>query len=62
MESLPNSKMYASWMLYIQILNDINNLPVYSFTKSLLNSETKAEAKALIIKQHCQMYNLKIKE
>jgi len=56
-----NEYLLMSWLTFQRILKDINTLPIYSYTKELLQAETKADKKAEIIKQHCKIYNLTFK-
>jgi hypothetical protein len=61
MNKTHNEYLFTSWLLFQRVINDINTMPIYSYTKQLLEAEPKADKKAVIIKEHCKIYNLKIK-
>ena len=61
MNNINNEYLFSSWMLFQQIINDINTMPIYNYTKELIEAEPKADKKAVIIKKHCKIYNLIIK-
>jgi hypothetical protein len=55
-----NNKIFSSWLLFQQVINDIQTLPIYGYTKKLLQEENSTDKKTKIILTHIQLYNLNI--
>ena len=56
-----NEQMFIIWLKYIQVMNDIETLQIYSYTKKLLGKEKQADKRTQIINKHLRMYNIILK-